>query len=132
MDLLLVDFMKLDPSKNGKENVFSYDRCLLQILCSSCNTKSESKNSCKRVGLTNGFLLMEFQPIFIVIRVRALTTTIVQIIWYTTVYHHTLYPSGNSPCECLNCTLQNLLKTLLKDQKPNWPEHLSTLVFALV
>ena len=25
--------------------------------------------------------------------------------------------------------MQNLLKTLPKDQKPNWPEHLSTLVF---
>ena len=26
--------------------------------------------------------------------------------------------------------LQNLLKTLPKDQKPNWPEHLGALVFA--
>ena len=39
-------------------------------------------------------------------------------------------PHGNSPCERLNCTLQNLLKTLPKDQKPNWPAHLSALVFA--
>ena len=38
-------------------------------------------------------------------------------------------PQGNSPCEHLNCTLQNLLKTLPKDQKPNWPEDLSTLLF---
>ena len=36
---------------------------------------------------------------------------------------------SNSPCERLNCTLQNLLKTLPKDQKPNWPAHLSALVF---
>ena len=39
-------------------------------------------------------------------------------------------PCSNSPCERLNCTLQNLLKTLPKDQKPNWPAHLSALVFA--
>ena len=38
-------------------------------------------------------------------------------------------PYGNSPCKRLNCTLQNLLKTLPKDQKPNWPAHLSALVF---
>ena len=38
-------------------------------------------------------------------------------------------PCRNSPCERLNCTLQNLLKTLPKDQKPNWPVHLSALVF---
>ena len=39
-------------------------------------------------------------------------------------------PHGNSPCKRLNHTLQNLLKTLPKDQKPNWPANLSALVFA--
>ena len=39
-------------------------------------------------------------------------------------------PHGNSPCKRLNHTLQNLLKTLSKDQKPKWPVHLSVLVFA--
>ena len=38
-------------------------------------------------------------------------------------------PHGNSPCKRLKCTLQNLLKTLPKGQKPNWPAHLSALVF---
>ena len=38
-------------------------------------------------------------------------------------------PHGNSLCERLNCTLQNLLKTLPKDQNPNWPAHVSALVF---
>ena len=47
MNLLLINFMKLDPSKKWKGEYLSYDRCLLQILCSSFNTKSESKNSCK-------------------------------------------------------------------------------------
>ena len=36
----------------------------------------------------------------------------------------------NSPCKRLNCTLQNLLKTLPKDEKPNCPIHLGALVFA--
>ena len=38
-------------------------------------------------------------------------------------------PCSNSPCKRLNHMLQNLLKTLLKDQKPYWPAHLSALVF---
>ena len=38
-------------------------------------------------------------------------------------------PHGNSPCKRLSHTLQNLLKTLPKDQKSNWPAHLSVLVF---
>ena len=37
---------------------------------------------------------------------------------------------GNSTCERFNHMLQDLLKTLDKEQKPNWPLHLSSLVFA--
>ena len=39
-------------------------------------------------------------------------------------------PCRNSQCKWLNCMLQNLLKTLHKDQKPNWPAHLGAFVFA--
>ena len=31
MDLLCIDFMKVDPSKDGKEKCFSHDRCILKI-----------------------------------------------------------------------------------------------------
>ena len=37
---------------------------------------------------------------------------------------------GNSTCERFNHTLHDLLKTLDKNQKSNWPLHLSWLVFA--
>ena len=39
-------------------------------------------------------------------------------------------PCGNSTCERFDHTLNNLLKTLDKEQKANWPLHLSSLVFA--
>ena len=39
-------------------------------------------------------------------------------------------PPGNSTCERFNCMLHDLLKTLDKEQKANWPVHLSSLVFA--
>ena len=38
-------------------------------------------------------------------------------------------PSGNSKCEMFNQTLCNLLTTLPRSQKPNWPAHLNSLVF---
>ena len=36
---------------------------------------------------------------------------------------------GNAPTERLNCTLIDLLKSLQKEQKSNWPVHLPSLVF---
>ena len=39
-------------------------------------------------------------------------------------------PHGNSICERLNCTLLDLIKTLPKEQKENWPLHIPSLVFA--
>ena len=45
----------------------------------------------------------------------------------TTMPHN---PCGNAPTERLNCTLIGLLKSLLKEQKSNWPLHLPLLVFA--
>ena len=37
---------------------------------------------------------------------------------------------GNSTCKRFNHTLHDLLETLDKEEKPNWPLHLSFLVFA--
>ena len=37
---------------------------------------------------------------------------------------------GNAPMERMNHTLMNLLKSLPKEQKSNWPLHLPSLVFA--
>ena len=39
-------------------------------------------------------------------------------------------PHGNSQCERFNRTLFRLMKTLNREQKPNWPVYLPTLVYA--
>ena len=39
-------------------------------------------------------------------------------------------PRGNSQCERFNWTMFGLLKTLTKEQKADWPAHLSTMTFA--
>ena len=39
-------------------------------------------------------------------------------------------PRVNSQCERFNRTMFNLLKTLTKEQKSDWPAHLSTMTFA--
>ena len=44
----------------------------------------------------------------------------------TTPYH----PMGNGQCERMNRTIINMLKTLNKNQKDNWKEHIKHLLFA--
>ena len=39
-------------------------------------------------------------------------------------------PCGNSICERFNHTLLDLIETLPKEQKANWPFHIPSLVFA--
>ena len=39
-------------------------------------------------------------------------------------------PCSNAQCECFNCTLFGLMKTLDSEQKPNWPIYLPSLVYA--
>ena len=44
MDLLCIDFMKMDPSKDGKENVLVMTDAFSRIYCGCCNVKPICKN----------------------------------------------------------------------------------------
>ena len=39
-------------------------------------------------------------------------------------------PHGNALCKWFNCTLFGLMRTLMEEQKPNWPVYLPSLVYA--
>ena len=77
---------------------------------------------------------MEFLHIYTAIKAVALTMKSCHICMLcmglssppTTPYN----PRGNAPMERMNHTLMNLLKSLPKEQKRNWPLHLPSLVFA--
>ena len=55
---------------------------------------------------------------------------------FVSLYHIKMFmtmpynPHGNSQCNGFNHTLENLLKTLPKEQKVNWSLHVPSLVFA--
>ena len=131
--MLLIDFMKLDPSRNGKENVLvmmdAFSKFCVAVITPNQKSKMVAKALIDKWFYTYGIparihsdqgksfdnhLIDQLCKLY---GIQQSTTT---------PYN----PQGNSPCEQLNCTLQNFLKMLSKDQKPNWPEHLSTLVFA--
>ena len=133
MDLVCIDFTKVDPSKDGKENI---------------------------LVLTDAFT--KFSQAFVTPNQKAITIAKILVDkWFYTYgipacihsnkgcsfdneimsHLHAMYgveqstttpynPCGNAPTERMNHTLINLLKSLPKEQKSNWPLHLPSLVFA--
>ena len=133
MDLMCIDFTKVDPSKGGKENI---------------------------LVLTDAFT--KFSQMFVTPNQKAITVTKILVDRWFYVYGipawkhsnkghsfdndimshlYAMYrveqcttmpysPHGNAPMERLNCTLIGLLKSLPKEQKSNWLLHLPLLVFA--
>ena len=133
MDLLYINFMKVDPSKDGKENVLvmtdAFSKFNMAVVMPNQQAKTVAKALVDKWFYAYGIptRLHSDQGKSFDNKILEQLCKIYCVKQSTT----TLYNApGNSPCMRLNCTLQNLLKTLPKDQKPNWPAHLSALVFA--
>ena len=125
--------MKVDPSKDGKENVLvmtdAFSKFSVAVEMPNQQVKTVAKALVDKwfyvYGLPTGihsdqgksFNNKIIEQLCKIYDVKQSTTT---------PYN----PCGNSHCKRLNCTLQNLLKALPKEQKPNWPAHLSALMFA--
>ena len=132
MDLFCLDFMKVDPSKDGKENVLvmtdAFSKFSVAVVMPNQQVKTVAKalvdKWCytyripSRIHSDQG-KSFDNKIIEQLCKIYGVKQTI------TTPYN----PCINSPCNQLNHTLQNLLKTLPKDQKSNWPAHLGALVF---
>ena len=133
MDLLCIDFMKVDPSKNGKENVLVMTDAFSKFNVAVVMPNQQAKTVAKAL-VDKWFYVYGIPTRIHSDQGKSFDNKIIEQLCKiygvkkstTTPYN----PHGNSPCERSNCTLQNLLKTLPKDQKPNWPVHLSALVFA--
>ena len=73
MDLLCIDFMKVDPSKDGKENVlvmtYAFSKFSVAVAMSNQQVKTVAKALAEK-----WFNLMAYQQEFIVTRERVLTT----------------------------------------------------------
>ena len=124
--------MKVYPSKDGKENVLvmidAFSKFSVPVVMPNQQVKTVAKALVDKWFYTYGiparihsnhgksFDNKIIEQLCKIYGVKQSTTT---------PYN----PCRNSPCERLNCILQNLLRTLPKDQIPNWPAHLSALVF---
>ena len=133
MDLLCIDFTKVDPSKSGKENIL--------VLTDTFTKFSQMFVTPNQKALTIAKILVDkwFYVYGIPTRIhsdqgRSFDNQIMQHLYAlysieqstTTPYN----PCGNAYCERFNHTMIGLLTSLSKEQKDNWPLHLPSLVFA--
>ena len=133
MDLLCMDFTKVDPSKDGKENVL--------VLTDAFSKFSQAVVTPNQKALTVAKVLVD--KWFHVYGIPSHIHSDKGCSFENEIIHHlcamygikqtttTPYnPCGNAQCERFNHTLFGLLKSLSKDEKANWPAHLPSMVFA--
>ena len=133
LELLCMDFMKVDISKGGKENNL--------VLTDAFSKYSQAFMMSNQKSLTVAKLLVErwFSVFGIPSRIhsnqgRSFDDEVISHICKmygirqstTTPYN----PRGNSQWKRFNSTLFSLMHPLDQEQKPNWPIYLPSLVYA--
>ena len=133
LDLVCLDFTKIDPSKPGKENVLVITDAFTKFSLAVCTPNQTAKTVAK--------ILVEkwFHVYGVPTRIhsdqgRCFDSNIIKALCkmysveqsFTSPYN----PHGNAFCERFNRTLFGLLKTLKSEEKADWPSHLPALVFA--
>ena len=133
LDLLCIDFLKVDPSRDGKENIL--------VLTDAFTKFSQAFVTNNQKTLTIAKILVEkwFYVYGIPAHIHSNkgqsfeNAIISQLYSMYNIKQSTTTPynlHGNSISEKFNCTLLGLLQSLLKEQKSHWPLHVPSLVFA--
>ena len=133
LDLLCLDFTKIDPSKTSKENVL--------VMTDAFSKFSVAVVTPNQKALTVAKALVEkwFHMYRIPSRIhsdqgKSFDNEVIQSLCKLYGVQQSLTcpynPRGNAQCERFNRTMFGLLRTLSKEQKVNWPIHLPPLVFA--
>ena len=133
LDLVCLDFTKVDPSKAGKENVL--------VMTDTFTKFSVTVTTNNQQALTVAKALVEwwFHVYSIPSRIhsdqgKSFDNKIIDALCKMYGVERTMTspynPWGNSQCGRFNHTMFGLLKTLTKEQKGDWPSHLPVLTFA--
>ena len=133
LELLCLDFTKIDPAKNGKENVLvltdAFTKFSLAVVTSNQKALTVAKVLVDKWFHTYGVpnRIHSDQGKSFDNEIIGSLCKLYGIEQTTTCPYN---PRGNAFCERFNHTLFGLLKTLTKGEKEKWPAHLPALCFA--
>ena len=133
LELLCIDFTKADPSKGGKENILILTDAFLKF--SQAFVTSSQKAIIVAKLLVEKWFSVFGVPAWIHSdqgwsfdnEIISHLCKMYGIRQSTTMPYN---PRGNAMCKRFNRTLFGLMRTLTKEQKPNWPTYVPSLVYA--
>ena len=133
LDLVCLDFTKIDPSKTGKENVLIITNTFTKFSLAVC-TPNQMAKTVTKVLVEKWFHVYGVPSPIHSDQDRCFDSNIVEALCkmygveqsFMSPYN----PHGKAFCKCFNRTLFGLLKTLKAEEKADWPSHLPALVFA--
>ena len=133
LDLLCIDFLKVYPSRDGKENILVLTDAFTKFSQASV-TNNQKPLTITKILVEKWFYLYGIPARIHSYKGQSFENAIISKLYSmynikqstTTPYN----PCGNSICEWFNHTLLGLLQSLPKEQKSCWPLHVPSLVFA--
>ena len=133
MDLVCTDFTKVNPLKDGKENILVLTEAFIKFSMVFITPNHKTINIVK-ILVDKWFYVYGISACIHNNKDHSFDSEIMSHLYAmyraeqsTTRPYNTC---GNVPTERLNYTLIGLFKSLPKEQKSNWPLHLPLLVFA--
>ena len=127
LDLLCIEFLKNDPSKDGKENVLVLTDAVIKF-SQVFVTNNQKLHTITKILVKKYFYICRILVHIHSTKGQSFENDIISPLYslYNIKQSMTVPYNlcGNSICERLNCTLLDLIKTLPKDQKANWPLHI--------
>ena len=133
MDLLCLDFTKIDPSRTGKENILimtdAFSKFSVAVVTPNQRALTVAKvlvDKWSHVYRVSFCIHSDQRKSFDNDIIRSLCKMYGVEQSLTCPYN----PWGNAQCERFNRTLFDLLHTLSKEQKADWPVYIPSLVFA--
>ena len=129
LDLVCLDFTKVNPFKSGKENVLVITNAFMKFSIANQTAKTVAKVLVDKWFHTYGIpacIYSDQGKCFDSNIIKALCKMYGVKQSFTSLYN----PQGNAFCEQFNRTLFGLLKMLKVEDKSDWPSHLPALVFA--